>query len=133
MLESELEQSAFKMGSYGGGILWYLRNSFGTFITFNNVRIARRELDRKTWMVLQPGWKVTVAGSAEVHVQLNDNDGVTVPFRGGHKMTRVLGRYSEREAQGSNPRAVRDKRPSGRGCVSEPSASCKRGASGKGC
>jgi hypothetical protein len=78
-----LEQSAFKMGSYGGGILWCLRNSNGTFITFNNVRIARREYDRKSWMVLQPGWKITVVGSAEVRIQLNDSESVVVPFRGG--------------------------------------------------
>jgi hypothetical protein len=71
------------MGSYGGGILWCLRNSNGTFITFNNVRIARREHDSKSWMALQPGWKITKAGSAEVHVQLNGSEGAIVPFRGG--------------------------------------------------
>jgi hypothetical protein len=71
------------MGSYSGGILWCLRNSNGTFITFNNVRIARREHDGKTWMVLQPGWKITKVGSAEVHIQFNDSEGVVVAFRGG--------------------------------------------------
>jgi hypothetical protein len=78
-----LGQSAFKMGSYGGGILWCLRNSLGTFITFNNVRIARREYDGKTWTVLQPGGKITKVGSAEVRIQLNDSESVVVPFRGG--------------------------------------------------
>jgi hypothetical protein len=80
---SSMEQSAFRMGYYGVGLLWCLRErGLGTFITFNNERIARREPDG-TWFILKTGWKVTPVGMAEVHVQLNGSDGVILAFRGG--------------------------------------------------
>jgi hypothetical protein len=69
MPEDVLEQSSYKMGRYGAGTLWCLRNSGGVFITFNNVRIARRPKDGKAWAALEPGWKVTSVGSSERPVQ----------------------------------------------------------------
>jgi hypothetical protein len=48
----------------------------GTFITFNNERIARRE-PNGAWFILKTGWKVIPV--ADVHVQLNGSDGA----RGG--------------------------------------------------
>jgi hypothetical protein len=78
-----MEQSAFRMGYYGVGLLWCVRErGLGTFITFNNERIARRE-PNGTWYILKTGWKVTPVGMAEVHVQLHGSDGVIVVFRGG--------------------------------------------------
>jgi hypothetical protein len=81
-LEALMEQSAFRMGHYGTGVLWCVRErGLGTFIAFNHVRIARRE-DDGTWFAIAPGWKVTRAGIAEVHVQLNGSDGVIIAYRG---------------------------------------------------
>ena len=77
-----MEQSAFRMGNYGVGVLWCVRERGRAFITFNHERIARREPDG-TWFILKTGWKVTPVGNAEVHVQLNGSDGVIVAFRGG--------------------------------------------------
>jgi hypothetical protein len=77
-----MERSAFKMGFFGGGALWCLREPEGTYITFNNVRIPRREEDG-TWMTLQPGWKVTPVGAVAVRIQQNDDKSAIMPFRGG--------------------------------------------------
>jgi hypothetical protein len=78
-----MEQSAFRMGHYGVGVLWCERKrGLGTFITFNHERIARRD-PNGTWYILKTGWKVAPVGMAEVHVQLHDSDGVIVAFRGG--------------------------------------------------
>jgi hypothetical protein len=84
-----MEHSAFKMGSYGAGALWCVNEPEGKYITFNNVRIARQEEDG-TWFTLAPGWKVTPAGSIEVHVQLNNGDGVVLPYRWGRSKRRNL-------------------------------------------
>jgi hypothetical protein len=78
--DREAPQSTFKMGFYGAGTLSCRRGREGTFITFNNNRIARLEQDG-TWFTLQSGWKVTNAGSIEVLVQLNEGDGVILPHK----------------------------------------------------
>jgi hypothetical protein len=82
IMDTSMAHSAFKMGFYGAGALWCLKRREGTFITFNNVRIARQEED-KTWTALEPGWSVANAGTIEVHVQLNGGDGVVLPYRWG--------------------------------------------------
>ena len=75
------------MGFYGAGALWCVKERDGTFITFDSVRIAR-QADDGTWTGLSPGWKVTKAGSIEVHVQLNNGDGVVLPYRWGRSKRR---------------------------------------------
>jgi hypothetical protein len=77
-----MDRSAYKMGSYGAGALWCLKEREGKFITFNNLRIARQEKDG-TWMAVEPGWTVTKTGPVDVRVQHNGRDGVTLPFRAG--------------------------------------------------
>lgn len=52
-----MERSAFKIGVYGGATLWCLKEREGTYITFNGLRIARREQDG-SWWPLENGWKV---------------------------------------------------------------------------
>jgi hypothetical protein len=80
--EWPMERSAFKMGFYGAGAMWCLREPGGTYITFNNVRIARREEDG-TWRALEPGWKIAPVGTVAVRIQRNDEKSVIMPFRGG--------------------------------------------------
>jgi hypothetical protein len=65
-----MDRSAFKMGSYGAGALWCLKEREGKYITFNNVRIARQEKDG-TWMAVEPGWTVTKTGLVDVRVQFS--------------------------------------------------------------
>jgi hypothetical protein len=77
-----MDRSAFKMGSYGAGALWCLKEREGKFITFNNLRIARQEKDG-TWMAVEPGWSVTKTGPVDVRVQRDGREGVVLPFRVG--------------------------------------------------
>jgi hypothetical protein len=44
----------------------FLTSREDTFITFNGQRIAKRGTDKKTWVTLAQGWKVTPVGRGEL-------------------------------------------------------------------
>jgi hypothetical protein len=56
--EAWVEIAYYKLGNYGTGTLWYLRNRGGAFVHFNRLQIAKLEPDGTTWTPLAPGWKV---------------------------------------------------------------------------
>ena len=77
-----MDRSAFKMGSYGAGALWCLKEREGKYITFNHVRIARQGEDG-AWTAIEPGWTVTKTSPVDVLVQRDGRDSITLPFRSG--------------------------------------------------
>lgn len=78
-----MENAHYKLGSYGTGVLWYLRNRSGAFIQFNSQQIAKLELDGTTWEALAPGWKVATTGIRELRVQHGYSRAVIVPLPSG--------------------------------------------------
>jgi hypothetical protein len=76
-----VENAYYKLGSYGTGTLWYLKNRGGAFVHFNRLRIAQLEPDG-TWKALAPGWKVTTTGSHELHVQHGYSGAVIFSLQG---------------------------------------------------
>jgi hypothetical protein len=80
-----VENAYYKLGSYGTGTLWYLRNRSGAFVHFNRLQIAKVEPDGTTWKGLATGWKVTTAGSHKLQVQHGYSGAVIVSLHGGSR------------------------------------------------
>jgi hypothetical protein len=78
-----VENAHYRLGNYGTGTLWYLRNRSGAFIQFNRLQIAKLEPDGMTWEAVAPGWKVTTIGTRELRVQHGYSGAVVVSFHGG--------------------------------------------------
>jgi hypothetical protein len=85
--EGGVQQSAnekrSKVGRYGAGILWFLTGREGTFITFNDVRIAKRTPDKKSWVALGKAGRSLPSGEANFRIQHNGSEGVIVSIYGG--------------------------------------------------
>jgi hypothetical protein len=71
-----------KIGYYGTAPLWLQRTSEGTFVLFNDLRIAKRGGDGTAWESVAPGWAVSPIGKFEILVQHNGSEGVIVPLQG---------------------------------------------------
>jgi hypothetical protein len=71
-----------KLGYYGTTPLRFQRTDEGTFVLFNDLRIAKRRGDGRGWETIAPGWKVTPIGSLEIRVQHNKSEGVIVSLQG---------------------------------------------------
>jgi hypothetical protein len=66
------------IGRYGAGTLWCVRTADAFVIQFNARKIAKRSLKGGAWTALETGWTVTPYEGGEIHVQLNNSEGVVV-------------------------------------------------------
>jgi hypothetical protein len=73
-----------RLGSYGAGTLWCLRNRSRLVMLFDDRAIAKRgRPGTRAWLPLDASWIVTSLNGGEVLVQHNDDEGVVVSLRGG--------------------------------------------------
>jgi hypothetical protein len=79
----DMSQTRIKLAPYPTGTLWRLRAETRTFILFNSLPIARREVDEEDWTVIAPNWRVTNADSRKkIRVQYAGNLGLVVTLQG---------------------------------------------------
>jgi hypothetical protein len=69
-----------KIGDYGGGTLWAVKNKGGLVVLFDQVKIAERKSGG--WVSLRPGWKVSDAlGGDHIFVKYEAPSAEVIPFR----------------------------------------------------
>jgi hypothetical protein len=71
-----------KLGYYGTAPLWFQRDVEGTFVLFDDLRIAKRGGHGTVWETTAAGWKVTSIRKSEIRVQHNNSEGVIVSLQG---------------------------------------------------
>ena len=79
-----MDNRRIKLAPYLTGALWRLRTQDRTFILFNSLPIARRDVDEEDWTVIAPNWKVTNADTRKIRVQYSGDLAVVVNLQGGH-------------------------------------------------
>lgn len=73
-----MDNRRIRLAPYLTGALWRLRTETRTFLLFNSLPIARRDVGEEDWMAIAPNWKVTNATTGKVIVRFNGNLGVVV-------------------------------------------------------
>jgi hypothetical protein len=76
-----------RLGSYGAGILWAVKDDVSLMLLFKETPIAKRRMHPTTprqreWIALHSDWSVTNVGRGEIWVQHNGGDGVIVSLFG---------------------------------------------------
>jgi hypothetical protein len=66
------------IGHYGAGTLWCVTTAEAFYIQFNTRKIAKRSLNGGVRTTLEAGWRITPYEGGEIHVQLNNSEGVVV-------------------------------------------------------
>jgi hypothetical protein len=78
-----MSQARIKLAPYLTGALWRVKAGDRTFILFNSLPIARRDITEKDWTVIAPNWKVANADTQKkIRVQYDGNLGIVVTLPG---------------------------------------------------
>jgi hypothetical protein len=76
-----------RLGSYGAGTLWGVKDDVSLTVVFKDTPIAKRRMHPTTpgqreWIALHSDWAVTNVGRGEIWVQHNGGDGVIISLFG---------------------------------------------------
>jgi hypothetical protein len=77
-----------RLGSYGAGTLWGVKDDVSLTVLFKDTPIAKRRMhpatpQQREWIALHSDWAVTNVGRGEIWVQHNGGDGVVISLFGG--------------------------------------------------
>jgi hypothetical protein len=76
-----------RLGSYGAGTLWGVKDDVSLTVVFEDTPIAKRRMHPTTpgqceWIALHSDWAVTNVGRGEIWLQHNGGDGVIISLFG---------------------------------------------------